>query len=154
MRSQCVQYVGLLLQGVLPGCEEFEKKMCKSPLLHFMLSQTLPRGFLHELVARHHTNYKAFGKIFTPLLQSLYLSMQHSSLVGNTHRKPIDALEELVELRCGPNGNIRPICRLITSQVQFLPEVVTPAVGRELAKTSFLGPFLSVSIFAEEQPKV
>ena len=80
--------------------------------------------------------------------------MQSASLVGNTHRRPIEVLEELVEIRCGPNGNIRPICRLITNQIQFLPEVVTPAIGRELARTSFLGPFLSVSIFAEEQQKV
>lgn len=31
---------------------------------------------------------------------------------------------------------------------------MTSAVGRELARTSFLGPFLSVSVFAEDQPKV
>lgn len=35
-------------------------------------------------------------------------------------------------------------------QSNFQPDVVTQAVGRELARTSFLGPFLSVSVFAEE----
>jgi ubiquitin conjugation factor E4 B len=39
-------------------------------------------------------------------------------------------------------------------QSNFQPDVVTQAVGRELAKTSFLGPFLSVSVFAEDEPKV
>lgn len=63
-------------------------------------------------------------------------------------------LSELSEIRCGPTGNIRPICRLITHQIQFLPDVCTQAVGRELARTSYLGPFLSVSVFAEDEPKV
>ncbi|KAJ8676226.1 hypothetical protein QAD02_012012 [Eretmocerus hayati] len=152
LRAQCVQHVSLLLQGRLPGCKTDEA--CKSDLTEFILHQTLPRGFLHELVARTYNNQQVFEKIFTPLLQSLYLCMQHAGLVGNSHRRPIEALEELIEIRCGPNGNIRPMCRLITSQVQFLPEAVTPAVGKELARTSFLGPFMSVSIFAEEQPKV
>lgn len=80
--------------------------------------------------------------------------MQHASLVGNTHRRPIEALEELVEIGVGPNAKVKPICYLIPKQEQFLPETVTPAVGRELARTSFLGPFMSVSIFAEDQPKV
>jgi ubiquitin conjugation factor E4 B len=155
LRAQCVQHAGLVLQGRLPGCQPSEVgARCSSALLRNVLSQNLPRGFLHELVARNHGNPEAFERIFAPLLQSLYLAMQRANLVGNTHRRPIEALEELVEIRCGPSGNLRPVCRLITGQVQFNPELVTPAVGRELARTSFLGPFLSVSIFAEEQPKV
>jgi ubiquitin conjugation factor E4 B len=35
-----------------------------------------------------------------------------------------------------------------------LPKRVTPSGGRELAWTSYLGPFLSVSLFAEDDPKV
>ncbi|XP_011502068.1 PREDICTED: ubiquitin conjugation factor E4 B [Ceratosolen solmsi marchali] len=155
LRAQCVQYASLVLQGHLPGCQQPEVGAgCRSALLNNMLSQNLPRGFLHELVTRNQGNSEAFERIFTPLLQSLYLAMQRASLVGNTHRRPIEALEELVEIRCGPSGNLRPACRLITSQVQFNPELMTPAVGREIARTSFLGPFFSVSIFAEEQPKV
>ncbi|XP_015113341.1 ubiquitin conjugation factor E4 B [Diachasma alloeum] len=153
LRAQCVQYSSLVLQGVLdaPGLQAFSGS---SPLLIPVLSQTLPRGFLHELVARTHSNPQTFNKIFTPLLQGLYLSMQQGSLVGNTHRRPVQALEELIDIRCGTNGNIRPICRLITHQIQFLPDFMTTAMGRELARTSFLGPFLSVSVFAEDQPKV
>lgn len=43
--------------------------------------------------------------------------MQGASIVGNAHRKPLEALSELVEMRCGPSVNLRPICRLITHQV-------------------------------------
>jgi hypothetical protein len=45
------------------------------------------------------------------------MTMQTSSIVGNGHRQPIQALSDLVEIRCGPSGNVRPICRLLTHQV-------------------------------------
>lgn len=47
------------------------------------------------------------------------MTMQTSSIVGNGHRQPIQALSDLVEIRCGPSGNVRPICRLLTHQVRF-----------------------------------
>ncbi|PNF25093.1 hypothetical protein B7P43_G02009 [Cryptotermes secundus] len=150
IRAQCVQYASLSLQGVLID-EELPRT---SPLLGPVLNQSLPRGFLPELVARTHANHELFNKVFSPVLQGLFLTMQTSSIVGNGHRQPIQALSDLVEIRCGPSGNVRPICRLLTHQSNFLPDVVTQAVGRELAKTSFLGPFLSVSVFAEDEAKV
>ena len=154
LRAQCIQHTNLVLQGLIGLGPNSTLPMNSSPLLYPLLSQKLPRGFLHELVARTHTNAQTFNKIFTPLLQGLYLSMQQASMVGNTHRRPIEALEELIDIRVGTSGTIRPICRLLTHQIQFLPDVMTSAVGRELARTSFLGPFLSVSVFAEDQPKV
>ena len=154
LRAQCIQHSSLVLQGLIGLSPNSFRPMNTSPLLYPLLSQKLPRGFLHELVARTHTNTQTFNKIVTPLLQGLYLSMQQASMVGNTHRRPIEALEELIDIRVGTSGTIRPICRLLTHQIQFLPDVMTSAVGRELARTSFLGPFLSVSVFAEDQPKV
>ncbi|XP_046429762.1 ubiquitin conjugation factor E4 B [Neodiprion fabricii] len=154
LRAQCVQHASLVLQGLVGICQSVIPSTPSPSLLYPVLSQNLPRGFLHELVARTHSNPHVFTKIFTPLLQGFFLSMQQASLIGNTHRRPIEALEELIEIRCGSTGNIRPICQLITHQTQFLPDVLTTAVGRELARTSFLGPFLSVSVFAEDQPKV
>ncbi|XP_033342971.1 ubiquitination factor E4B isoform X1 [Megalopta genalis] len=155
LRAQCVQYSTLVLQGLV-GIPQSSTShpLSMTLLLYPVLSQSLPRGYLHELVARTHTNPVVFNKIFTPLLQGLYMYMQQASLVGNTHRRPIEALEELIEIRCGPTSNVRPICRLITHQVQFLPDIMTQAAGRELTITSFLGPFLSVSVFAEDQPNV
>lgn len=35
-----------------------------------------------------------------------------------------------------------------------MPKRITPSGGRELSYTSYLGPFLSVSLFAEDDPKV
>lgn len=122
-----------------------------TPLLYPALSQSLPRDYLYELVSRTHTNTAVFNKIFTPLLQGLYLSMQQASLVRNTHRRPVKVLEDLIHIRCGPY-NVRPICRLIVHQIQFLPDIMTSAAGREIITTSLFGPFLTVSVFAEDEP--
>lgn len=153
LRAQCVQYSTLVLQELIGICQ-ISVPTCTTSLLYPILSQTLPRGYLHELVAKTHKNSEIFSKIFSPVLQGLFLAMQQASLIGNTHRRPIEALEELIEIRCGPSGKIRPICRLIIHQAQFLPDIMTSAPGRELMRTSFLGPFLSISVFAEDQPKV
>lgn len=57
--------------------------------------------------------------------------------------------------------NVPLFCNFIISsknplylQVQFLPDTVTGAAGREITRTSFLGPFLGISVFAEDEPKV
>lgn len=158
LRSQIVLYSSLVLQNIIgiPENNNSNNNISKkiSPLLNPLLCQTLPRGYLHELVTKIHTNTLIFNNIFIPLLQGIYLSMQQSSLVGNTHRRPTEALEELIDIRIGTTGNIRPICKLITQQIQFIPVLMTTASGREIAKTSYLGPFLSVSVFAEDSPKV
>ncbi|CAK9828567.1 Ubiquitin conjugation factor E4 B [Anthophora retusa] len=158
LRAQCVQYSSLVLQGLVGisrSSSTYQLSMKNmTPLLYPVLSQSLPRGYLDELVARTHTNTAVFERIFTPLLQGLYLSVQQASLVRNTHRRPIEALEELIEIRCGPSGNVRPLCRLIIRQKQFFPGIYTDAIGREVITTSLLGPFLSISVFAEDQPNV
>lgn len=77
--------------------------------------------------------------------------MQSSSIVASSHRAPLQVLAELTDIKV---GNVRPFCKLIVEQTQFLPDPVTRVQGREISKTSFLGPFLSVSVFAEDEPKV
>lgn len=149
IRAQIIQYTTLLLKGyIIPNDELY--KFGRSPLLSPILEQTLPRGFLTEIVTRTHTNAQLFSSVFSPLLQGLYRMMQNASIVGEEHRMPIQTLFELADIRCGS----RPICTLITKQVQFMLEPCTPAQGREIVRTSFLGPFLSVSVFAEDEPKV
>lgn len=77
--------------------------------------------------------------------------MQNSSIVNGSHRPPLQVLAELTNIRIGSS---RPFCKLLVDQVQFSPIPVTRVHGREISKTSFLGPFLSVSVFAEDEPKV
>lgn len=147
LRCQCVQYTAMVLQGTF-----IEVNPLSSPLLAPLLAGSFPRRFLLELVSRIHTNSDVLNKVFSPLLQALFRMMQTASLIDNGHRKPLDALAELVDIK--PVAGNRPICTLITNQVQFLPETVTNAAGKEITRTSFFGPFLRVSVFPEEDPKV
>ncbi|XP_018324068.1 ubiquitin conjugation factor E4 B isoform X2 [Agrilus planipennis] len=154
LREQLINYTALILQGLIFQPAPNALKEGKSPILVPLLQQTLPRGFISELVARTYTSPDCFANIFTPLLQDLFSMMQTASIVGNEHRQPLQALGELAEIRCGPNGNLRPICKLLTQQAQFLPETISQSAGREITRTSFFGPFLSISVFAEDEPKV
>ncbi|KAK9693335.1 Ubiquitin elongating factor core [Popillia japonica] len=146
LRGQIIQYTSLLLQGVIIPIDT----LAKSPLISPLLQQNFPRGFLTELILRTHGNSDVFATIFSPVLQGLFTMMESASIVGNEQRAPLQALNDLAEIRCGS----RPICTLITQQIQFQPEICTQANGRELTRTSYLGPFLSVSVFAEDEPKV
>uniref|UniRef100_A0A069DY57 Ubiquitin conjugation factor E4 B n=1 Tax=Panstrongylus megistus TaxID=65343 RepID=A0A069DY57_9HEMI len=156
VRAQCVQFTSLMLQDVLMDEVDLTgpSGALSSPLLQPLLSQSLPRGFLIELLAKLAPTPEILSKVFSPLLQGLFRTMQGASLVDNAHRKPLEGLAELVEMRCSCSSSMRPISSLITKQIQFLPDIVTNAGGREITKTSFLGPFLSVSVFTEEDPKV
>ena len=149
LRAQIVQHTSLLLRGVILP-EIFESMREISLLLQTLLDQTLPRGFLSELVTRSCEDWDVFVEIFSPLLKELFEMMQKSSIVEDEHRKPLLALNDLVEIRCGT----RPICTLLTSQRNFLPVTYTKAVGRELSRTAYLSAFLSTSVFAEDDSKV
>lgn len=96
LRSQLVHYSALVLQGMIT---EFDTKMLHkdaSPLLAPLLNQTLPRGFVSELVARTHANAHVFSKIFSPVLQGLFLITQQASIVGNEHRQPVQVRNKTI----------------------------------------------------------
>lgn len=88
IRMQLVHYTSLILQGFLldePNTNNRNQSILIAPLL----SQAIPRGFIPELIARTHSSTQIFSKIFTPVLQGLFLFMQQASIVGNEHRQPI-----------------------------------------------------------------
>ncbi|XP_029675459.1 LOW QUALITY PROTEIN: ubiquitin conjugation factor E4 B-like [Formica exsecta] len=145
LKAQCVQYSSsLVLQGLIGICQAAIVPHWTIHFFYRILSQNLPLGYLRELVARTYTNMNMFDNIFTPTTVQLYVAIQAASFYGNTQRRPIETLGELTQWTSGPNSNIHSICRLIT---------MTSAAGRELSRTSLLGPFLSALVFAEVQPK-
>ncbi|XP_017783423.1 PREDICTED: ubiquitin conjugation factor E4 B isoform X1 [Nicrophorus vespilloides] len=148
LRSQIIHHSVLLMRECFSSSEEMKREMplLVRPLVH----QTLPRGYLTELVLRTHMDVPLFNVIFMPILLGTHTLMKYSSIVANLHRYPIQVLSELTEIRCGA----RPLCMLITQLPIFHPELCTNSVGREFVLKSFFGPFLSVSVFAEDEPKV
>lgn len=96
LRAQLVHYTTLVLNGyITPSAQSVSNSL----LLKGILEQTLPRGFVSELVTRTHVNQGLFSKIFTPILQELFVMMQDASVVSNEHRQPLQALNELAEIR-------------------------------------------------------
>ncbi|XP_060521992.1 ubiquitin conjugation factor E4 B [Cylas formicarius] len=148
IRAQLIQYTVITVEGPFAS---LEYPIAKSPLLGPILQQVVPRGFLTELVTRTYSDEKMFDQVFSPILQGLFRMMQHADIVEDEHRLPLQTLFELADIRCSN----RPICSLITRQPQFaIGEPLTVAGGREVTFTSFLGPFLNISVFAEDEPKV
>ncbi|XP_050525292.1 ubiquitin conjugation factor E4 B [Daktulosphaira vitifoliae] len=157
IRAQCVSHSIMLLTNTCILDDKESARILEplhSPLTEFLLQGTLPRGFLNELFNRTALKLTTFKQVFSPLLQNLYRIMQTASFVGSTHRRPIEILNELTSLAFYSVKNNLPVCSLIVQLPQFLPKRITQNGGRELSFTSYLGPFLSVSLFAEDDPKV
>ncbi|XP_071805789.1 ubiquitin conjugation factor E4 B-like isoform X1 [Asterias amurensis] len=145
-RSQCVYHAALVLQGAFtqPG-------NAPSMLLPHLLAHSLPTSFLRDLVAATHEDASSFGLIFTPVLVGLVQEIQRCSLDNDKYKASLTAMNELCKIKL---GNSKPICKLITSLPEWLPDPITGAAGREVEKLSLLGAFLSLSVFAEDNTKV
>ncbi|KAJ8320744.1 hypothetical protein KUTeg_002331 [Tegillarca granosa] len=135
-RNQCVCHSSLVLQGALT---ENRSVGSTSLLLPYLLSHNLPRGFLSELVQTTCHDKDSFTKVFIPVLQGLVRSIHSLSLDTDDYREPLSVLAELCEIK---------------KQSNWLPKSLSQASGMELEKLSFLGPFLGLSVFAEDNTKV
>ncbi|XP_022173840.1 ubiquitin conjugation factor E4 B [Myzus persicae] len=157
LRSQCVSYCILMItQGWIYDDNIWVRNMktTYSPITQFLMKGKVPRGFINEVLNRAALNQDLLEEIFIPILQHLHRLMQTASFVGSTHRKPIEVLNELSSLHLFASKNNLPICTLIVKLPQFMPKPETPSGGRELSYSSYLGPFFSVSLFAEDDAKV
>lgn len=147
-KKQLIQYAISIL------CHDFTDKanivIEKSALLDLLYRNLIPDDFMQDLVSESYKKKKNFEYIFGSLLRHLFIGMQRSSVTSNIQVDQIQVLSNLVTIRI---NNIRPLCDLISKQYNFYPIICTLAEGREVVKCSFLGPFLSVSIFAEENIK-
>ncbi|KAK7093486.1 ubiquitin conjugation factor E4 B-like isoform X2 [Littorina saxatilis] len=148
-RNQCVTSTALVLRGAFSQ----NRSSCTSELVPFLLSHNLPRVFLPELVQKLWQDRQAFTEVFAPILHSLHRQIGVLALDSEEYREPLCALVELCEIKSDPR-NCRPICTLMTQQSNFFPEALSQAAGMEMEKLSLLGPFLSLSVFAEDNTRV
>ncbi|KAH8412425.1 hypothetical protein KR009_001922 [Drosophila setifemur] len=124
--------------------------MDQSTLLELMYMDKVSQSFLVDLVSHTHQDRDAFDAIFGQVLRGLFAGMQRNICTSKINVTQIDWLAHLVIIKV---GNVRPIADLVVRQPNFLPPICTKISGREIVKCSFLGPFLSVSLFAEENMK-
>ncbi|KAK3759118.1 hypothetical protein RRG08_040672 [Elysia crispata] len=147
-RKQCVCFTSLTLQGAFT---QPRSQSGYSALIPFLLSHNLPGDFLHELVHTVYASSDAFSKVFSPILQYLSRFVAGNGLSTDKYRAPLAVLADLCSIKA---TNCRPICDLMVQQSNWLPDSMTQADGMEVEKLCFLGPFLGLSVFAEDDVKV
>ncbi|XP_039611579.1 ubiquitin conjugation factor E4 B isoform X2 [Polypterus senegalus] len=148
IRSQCISHAALVLQGALT---QPRSQLQQSLLVPYMLCRNLPYGFIQELIRMTHQDEDSFRQIFVPILQGLELAVTECSFDSDNFKYPLMALAELCEIKF---GKTHPVCSLITSLPLWCPDSLSSASGRELQRLSYLGAFFSLSVFAEDDPKV
>ncbi|XP_034475164.1 ubiquitin conjugation factor E4 B isoform X2 [Drosophila innubila] len=122
----------------------------QSTLLELMYMDRVSEPFLIDLVAETHQQREIFDNIFGQVLRGLFSGMQRNICSSKINTQQIEWLSKLVVIKV---GNARPIADLVSRQPNYIPHMCTKIPGREIVKCSFLGPFLSVSLFAEENVK-
>ncbi|CAG9112201.1 unnamed protein product [Plutella xylostella] len=151
LRTLIVNNLVLVLQGV------FELEKCKkSALLPYVLIGNSPLGIIPELLLATYLDKEVFEQVFTPLLLGIREEMRRCVApgCGRGHGAALRALRSLCDMRAGPRHAARPVCSLLARMPALCPAAITTAPGRELARTSFLGPFFAISLFAEENPRL
>lgn len=122
----------------------------QSTLLELMYMDRVSDNFLIDLVAETYQKREVFDSIFGQVLRGLFSGMQRNICSYKINTQQIEWLSRLVVIKV---GNSRPIADLIARQPNYIPPMCTKIPGREIVKCSYLGPFLSVSLFAEENVK-
>lgn len=139
----------LVSQLVLVLRDKMDLEKCrKSPLLPYLLIGNAPTGLVPELLVATYLDKEVFEDVFVPLLMGIRSEMRGCVSAA------LRALRSLCELRAGPRHAQRPVCELVARLPALCPAAVTTAPGREIARVSFLGPFFSISLFAEENPRL
>ncbi|KAK3701373.1 hypothetical protein QZH41_008755, partial [Actinostola sp. cb2023] len=150
-RQQCISFTILVLMNVLT-----RERVCNiSPLVPYLVQnkQKIPRGFINDLVISAGNDEEIATQVFKPILLGMMQEMRKITLVDENYKTILMSLSELCEIRLG-SPSVRPICNTIVSLDCWLPRPLSDAVGKEIEKLSFLGPFFSLSVFADDSPKV
>lgn len=154
VKKQLITSAKLLLNGTMVKQlrSSTHAQTHRSILLKLMYDDSVPSDFLYLLIDESHKEPKIFEKIFGTMINNLYIDMQSRVVSKNIDTSPINILKQLLDITI--NGNYRPICNLVTGLQNFCPTLCTATQGREIVKASYLGPFLSLSVFSEENCKL
>lgn len=158
-KQQIVQYSVLVLDRTikLPANRTISpqnKYRERSPLVDLLYDSDIPSDYLQMIVSEAHKTQASMQQIFGTLVNNLFTDMQSKIIGPRINVMAIQALNELFNVTLLQEPSVRPICNLVGKLYNFYPTMVTSMPGREITKTSFLGPFLSVSVFFEENPQL
>ena len=150
IRKQCVFYSFLLLQGIFS--QETIHQTTNS-LSDSVLHAKLPFGFLTDFINASEEE-DTLQDVAVPILRKIRDAAINTSLADEHYMLPITALSELCQIVSKSNPKMRPVCTAIAKMNEFMPPFVSKAKGQEIQYLSFLGPFLSLSVFSEDDEKV
>lgn len=148
-RSQIVTCLASTLQGVYhPGGVTFSS----SPLYPLITEDTFPPDLLGDLVNHLASDPASISAVFSPILRHCQSEAVRSRLVSPRFQTPLITLSRLIDVKTSSGS--RPIADLLVSSPYWLPASLTQAGGVEMVNLSFLGPFLSPTVFPEEDSGV
>jgi ubiquitin conjugation factor E4 B len=155
IRKQILHYSLLILDGhfvALMCAEASINAFEKSPLLQLLYENVVPPDFIQHLIAVSGAKSEQFKDIFSKVLNDLHYDMKNLLLNEAISTEPIECLKTLVDIQT-LGSNERPICDVIAQLPNFCPVLCTEIGARELSRSSFLSPFLSISILSGENNK-
>lgn len=155
LQEQIVRSTVLILTGKL-NRRQSTLNQKRSVLLDLLYEETVPFDFFHRLVDEVCRDEQNMTKIFGLMLNNLFLDMQGRIVGKRIDTTPIHVLSQLLDLTVQTTSDtvIRPFGGLLAKMDNFFPTFCTDTPGREIVKVSYLGPFLSLSVLSEENPKL
>lgn len=156
VKQQIIRYTLMLLANKLRvTVKESIKQSEKNPLVKLLMENEIPPDFLRSIINEAYKKPSVFNSIFDEVVDCLNVYMQCNATTDTKlSATPIIALNELLNITLIDEPNVRPICNLIAKKKNFYPILTTEYTGREVTKASFLGPFLSMSVFSEDNPRL
>lgn len=156
-KVQLIEYSVLILNGTitlptLHSAAPPQDAVQRSPLLDLLYDHHIPSDYLQSLITEAHKSPATLATVFGNVVDNLFVDMQSRIVSAQLNIGPIAVLNELFHVTLTHEPNTRPICNMVGKLYNFYPTLVTEMTGREITYTSYLGPFLSVSVFIEENP--
>ena len=130
-RQVTIMYACLVCCGTFETDIQVTGVFTDTPLFEPLLKQTLPSGFLLDMMNYAIQEFSGAQEIFVPLLRCLAAEVRSSSIVelGN-YQKALSALTELCEITISGTEKNRPICQFMTEMTEWLPAEISTGSGK------------------------
>lgn len=150
IQEHCLEMAILVLSGIIFSNDDPKGR---NPLSKLLLSNRVPNSVLTALVQKLWQDRKRFTEIMLPTLMDIREVAKKMTLTDDDV-SPLEVLRLMTGIHASPSSKERPVCILITEDKSWIPHSLSKANGAEIQFLSFLGPFFSLSSFAEDDPKV
>lgn len=149
-QEQCLEMAMLVLSGITFSNDDLK---VRSPISNLLLCNKVPHNALTAIVQKLWQDRKRFTKVMLPTLIDIREAAKNMTLTDDDVA-PLEVLRLLTGIHATPNSKERPICILITEDKSWIPRSLSEGNGAELQFLSFLGPFFSLSSFAEDDSRM